>query len=82
VQKKVVQDHKIKVDDRLYLLLILSEFGFSYGCQLADELITMIVANAILPACFRAKRSCKIGLSAVRGPEDTKIHATRDKIQR
>ena len=31
MQKKVVQDHKIKVDDCLYLFLVLLEIDLSYG---------------------------------------------------
>ena len=82
VQKKVVQDHKIKVNDRLYLLLILLEFDFSGRGKLTYEFIAMIVTYTILPACFGTKRSREIGLSAIRSPEDTKVHAFPYKIQR
>ena len=69
MQKKVIQDHKIKVDDRLYLLLILLEFDLPGGGKLTDEFVTMIVANAILPACFSTNRSCKISFPLSEAPK-------------
>ena len=82
MEKKVIENQKIKLDVILYLLLIGSVVCLFHSNQGFQKRFAMIVTGTIFQAALDSQGLCEKSLACIRCAKDTYIQPISDKIQR